>query len=57
MVLFIDPIQEGLLVVKDSSSLGPVTLHACGDEILVTGDKEEVVVHRLLAYLLLHLHY
>ena len=55
MVLFIDPIQEGvLLVVKDSSSLGPVTLHACGDEILVTGDKEEVVVHRLLAYLLLH---
>ena len=31
-----------------------VTLHACGDEILVPGDKDEVFVHKLLADFLFH---
>ena len=50
LVLLVDPDQEGfLLVVEDSSPLGPVPLHAGGLEVLVPGHEEEVIVHQLLS--------
>ena len=48
--LLTDKYQEGfLLVVEDSSPLGPVPLHAGGLEVLVPGHEEEVIVHQLLS--------
>ena len=42
------------VVVEDSAALGPVPLHASGDEVLVAGDEEEVVVDELQPHLLVH---
>ena len=39
------------VVVEDSAALGPVPLHASGDEVLVAGDEEEVVVDELQPHL------
>merc|ERR1719318_2360066 len=45
LVLFIDPGEEGLLlIVEDAPSLGPVPLHASNLEVGVPGHKEEVVI-------------
>jgi len=55
LILLVDPDQESLgLVVVDATTLGPVTLHACGDQVLVARDKEEMVIHQLLAIIFLH---
>ena len=55
LVLFVDPCEESLLlVVVDPPALGPVPLHAGGDQVLVTRNKQEVVVDQLLPNLLLH---
>merc|ERR1719391_1809272 len=55
LILLVDPDKEGLLpVVEDSTTLGPVTLHASHLQVPVARDKEEVVVDQLLADLLVH---
>merc|ERR1719334_2898153 len=55
LVLFVDPGQEGLvLVVEDSTTLGPVPLHASNLEVWITRHKEEVVINQLLSDLLTH---
>merc|ERR1719481_1377617 len=55
LIFLIDPGEEGLvLVVEDSATLRPVTLHASNLEVGVAGDKEEVVVDQLLPHLLVH---
>jgi hypothetical protein len=55
LILLVDPDEEGLLgVVEDTSALGPVALHAGNGQVAVTGHKQEVVVHKLLADLLVH---
>ena len=55
LILLVYPDQEGLfVVVENAPALGPVALHAGSDEIFVTGDEEEVVVHELLSVLLVH---
>jgi len=55
LVLFIDPGQEGLvLVVEDSTTFRPVTLHTSSDQIAISGDEEKVIVNQLLSDLLAH---
>merc|ERR1719430_1156386 len=55
LVLLVDPGQEGLvLVVEDSSSLRPVSLHTSSDQVAITGDEEEMIVNELLPDLLSH---
>jgi len=55
LVLLIDPDKEAFgIVVVDAPALRPVTLHAGGNQVLVTGHEEEVVIHQLLPGLLLH---
>jgi len=48
LVLLVDPSAESLLlVVVDPPDLGPVPLNAGCDQVLVTRNKEEVVVDQL----------
>ena len=55
LVLLVDPGEERLvLVVEDSSTLRPVSLHTSNSEVSVSRDKEEVVVNKLLSDLLVH---
>merc|ERR1719458_1161075 len=55
LIFFIDPGEEGLvLVVEDSTTLGPITLHTSDLEVGVARDKEEVVVDQLLPHSLVH---
>merc|ERR1719317_158194 len=55
LVLFVHPDQESLvLVVEDTTTLRPVTLHAGNGKVPVARDEEEVVVNELLADLLVH---
>ena len=54
LILLIDPDQEGFgSVVEDTTALRPLPLHAGGNQILVSRDKEEMVIHQLLADILL----
>jgi len=49
VVLLVDPHQEGLVVVvEDTTSLGPLSLEAAGLEVLVTTLEEEVISDQLL---------
>merc|ERR1719447_1652893 len=55
LVLFVDPSQEGLvLVVEDSTTLGPIPLHASNLEVRITRHKEEMIINQLLSNLLTH---
>merc|ERR1719291_1259145 len=55
LILLVDPDEESLLlVVEDTTTLRPVTLHAGNGKVPVSGDEEEVVVNELLADLLVH---
>merc|ERR1712012_1513450 len=55
LVLFVHPDQESLvLVVEDTTTLGPVTLHTGNGKVPVARDEEEVVVNELLTDLLIH---
>ena len=55
LILLVHPHEEGLLlVVVDAPALGPVSLHAGGDQVLVPGNKEEVIVDQLLPDSLIH---
>jgi len=55
LVLLIDPEKEGLgVIVEDSTTLGPVTLHTSDSQVTVSGNEEEVVIDQLLADSLVH---
>merc|ERR1712012_479889 len=55
LVLFVHPDRESLvLVVEDTTTLRPVTLHASNGKVPIARDEEEVVVNELLADLLIH---
>merc|ERR1719490_606149 len=55
LILLVDPDEESLLlVVEDTTTLRPVTLHTSNSQVPVSGDEEEMVVNELLADLLVH---
>merc|ERR1712112_767932 len=55
LILLIDPGQEGfVLVVKDSTTLWPVTFHASNLEVRIPRHEEKMIVHELLSNLLTH---
>merc|ERR1719317_914020 len=55
LVFFVDPDKESLvLVMEDTTTLGPVTLHASNSKVPVARDEEEVVINELLTSLLVH---
>ena len=55
LVLLVDPHEESLgVIVEDSTALGPVTLHTSDSQVTVSGDEEEVVIHKLLPDGLVH---
>jgi len=55
LIFLVDPDQEGLLVVvEDTTTLGPVTLHTGNGQVSVSRNKEEVVIDKLLADSLIH---
>merc|ERR1712142_1067397 len=55
LVLFIDPDEEGLLVImENATALGPVTLHTSNLKVSVSRHKEEVIINKLLADILSH---
>merc|ERR1719310_770195 len=55
LVLLVDPEKEGLgVIVEDSTTLGPVTLHTSDSQVTVSGNEEEVVINQLLTDSLVH---
>jgi len=55
VVLLVDPHQKGLVVVvEDTTSLGPLSLEAAGLEVLVTTLEEEVISDQLLLFSFSH---
>merc|ERR1712241_1660585 len=55
LILLIDPHKEGLsVIVEDSTTLGPVTLHTSNGQVSVSADEEEVVIDELLSDSLIH---
>jgi len=55
LVLLIDPEKEGLgVIVEDSTTLGPVTLHTSDGQVSISVDKEEMIINQLLSNLLVH---
>jgi len=55
LVLLVDPQKEGLgVIVEDSTTLGPVTLHTSNSQVTVSRDEEEVIINELLADSLVH---
>jgi len=55
LILLVDPDEEGLFViVEDATTLRPVTLHAGNSQVPVPRHKQEVVIDKLLADLLVH---
>merc|ERR1740124_119315 len=46
LILFVDPNKEGLLlVVEDSTTFWPVTLHSCNLEVPVSRHEQEMIVN------------
>ena len=55
LILFIDPSQECfILVVEDSSTLRPIALHTGDNQVLISRNKQEMVIYQLLTDLLAH---
>merc|ERR1719323_3070059 len=55
LVLLVDPHKEGLgVIVEDSTTLGPVTLHTSNSQVTVSRDEEEMVINKLLTDSLVH---
>jgi len=55
LILLVDPDKESfVLVVENTTALGPVTLHTSDLQVGVTRHEEEVVVNELLADGLIH---
>merc|ERR1712212_628914 len=52
---FLSPGEEGfVLVMEDSATLWPISLHARNLQVLVPGHEEEMIIDQLLPDLLLH---
>merc|ERR1719431_520933 len=55
LIFLVDPDKEGLLViVEDTTTLGPISLHTSNSQVSVSRHKEEVVINQLLADRLFH---
>merc|ERR1711983_160158 len=55
LILLVDPHKEGLgVIVEDSTTLGPVTLHTSNSQVTVSRDEEEMVINKLLTDSLVH---
>merc|ERR1719184_445085 len=55
LILFIDPDEEGFLVImEDTTTLRPVSLHTSNSQVPISRDEQEVIVNQLLANLLIH---
>merc|ERR1719391_1448824 len=55
LVLFIDPEEERFgIVVEDTTSLGPVTLHSSDSQVTISTHEEEMIINKLLSDLLVH---
>merc|ERR1712227_998710 len=55
LILFIDPYKEGLsIIVEDTTTLRPVSLHTSNSKISISRDKQEVIINKLLSNLLIH---
>merc|ERR1719341_2282517 len=55
LIFLINPEKEGFSsIVEDSTALRPVTLHTSNSKVTVSTDKEEVIINKLLADLLIH---
>merc|ERR1712012_1075629 len=55
LVLLIDPEKEGLgVIVEDTTTLRPVTLHTSNSQVTISRDEEEMVINQLLADSLVH---
>jgi hypothetical protein len=55
LIFLIDPDKEGLgIIVEDTTTLRPITLHTSNLQIWVSRHEEEVVINKLLANLLIH---
>jgi len=55
LIFLIDPEKEGLgVIVEDSTTLRPVTLHTSNSQVAISRDKEEVIINKLLTDGLIH---
>ena len=55
LVLLIDPDKEGLgVIVVNTATLRPVTLHSGGNQVLVSRHKQEMVIDQLLSNIFGH---
>jgi len=55
LIFLVDPEKEGLgVIVEDSTTLGPVTLHTSNSQVTVSRDEEEMVINKLLTDSLVH---
>jgi len=55
LILFIDPDEEGLgIIVEDTTSLRPISLHTSNSKISITRNKQEMIINQLLSDLLIH---
>merc|ERR1719250_310174 len=55
LIFLINPGEEGLvLVVKDTTALGPVSLHTSNLEVRISRNEKEVIIDQLLTNLLVH---
>ena len=55
LIFLINPDKEGFgIIVVNTTALRPVTLHTSSDQVLVTRNKKEMVINKLLAGFLWH---
>merc|ERR1719288_124740 len=55
LIFLVDPEKEGLgVIVEDSTTLGPVTLHTSNSQVFVSAHEEEVVINKLLTNSFVH---
>jgi len=55
LILLIDPDKEGLgVIVEDTTTLRPVSLHTGNSQVSVSRHKQEVIINQLLADRFLH---
>jgi len=55
LILLVDPDKEGLVViVEDTTTLRPISLHTGDSQVSVSRHKQEVIINQLLANRLLH---
>jgi len=55
LIFLVDPEKEGLgVIVEDSTTLGPVTLHTSNSQVFVSAHEEEMVINKLLTNSFVH---